>query len=404
MSQSEGKTSESFEQQLTYVFELHEQGRYEDAESLYQKLIEQYPSIWQLHFNYGLLLFELSRFSDAERTYRQGLSISPDNVDLWYNLALCCKKLDSYKSAVDAYENALSVSPDDVDCLYNLAGCYREMGEDDAAIHGYEKTLKVDEAHLSALNNLAYLHHKNGNTRQAAELYRKILSIEPDHERADHMLASIEGEARENAPDSYIRDVFDNFSDHYENSLIGKLEYRIPSILLQFMKHSHAGTSFGRVLDLGCGTGLAGEVLRPFSDTLTGIDISEKMVAVAQRKSIYNELHVSEIMTFLSDSQSAGYDCIVAADVFPYIGELGDLFNELARVVDKRGSFVFSVESLLDDETPFKLLPSGRFAHTIRYIESIAAKTGWKILNGDNIDLRKEKNAWIDGIIFYLKK
>lgn len=411
MNHSESESTESFEHQLTIVFELHEQGNFKDAESLYCKLIDQFPSIWQLHFNYGLLLFETGRFAESVEAYQQGLTLDADNPDLLFNLALCKKNLGVYEEAIHAYRKVLSQYPDDLDCLYNLAGCYRVMGEDMIAIQWYEKTLQLNKNHLSALNNLAYLYHKNDHPRQAAVLYRHILELDPGHQRADHMLASIEGKSRQNAPDSYIRDVFDQFSDHYESSLVDKLEYRLPTAMLQFMQRTrdglYASPRFGRLLDLGCGTGLAGEVLKPYCDSMTGVDISEKMVAVAEHKSIYSALHVAEILTFLATAEpagSAGFDCIVAADVFPYIGDLKKLFIQAAGVTSYQGCFFFSVEALQDENKSFHLLPTGRFAHTLAYIEELAADTGWNVTSSEEINLRREKDGWITGFMFALIK
>ena len=47
---------------------------------------------------------------------------------------------------------------------------------------------------------------------------------------------------------------------------------------------------FGTMLDLGCGTGLAGEAFRPHVDWLEGVDLSPGMIAQARKKTIYDRL------------------------------------------------------------------------------------------------------------------
>ena len=42
---------------------------------------------------------------------------------------------------------------------------------------------------------------------------------------------------------------------------------------------------FGTMLDLGCGTGLAGAAFRPLVDWLVGVDLSAGMIAQARGKS-----------------------------------------------------------------------------------------------------------------------
>ena len=49
-----------------------------------------------------------------------------------------------------------------------------------------------------------------------------------------------------------------------------------------------AGAHFGTMLDLGCGTGLAGVAFRPHVDWLVGVDLSPKMIEEARRKALYD--------------------------------------------------------------------------------------------------------------------
>ena len=114
------------------------------------------------------------------------------------------------------------------------------------------------------------------------------------------------------------------------------------STYISFMNRSLA------VLDLGCGTGRVGAWLRDYSHSLTGVDLSPPMLAVARRKGLYDKLYYEDIHDFLqrkalevqqqrnlsggkdSSSVSLGaFDLIVAADVLPYIGEVDDLFQQV---------------------------------------------------------------------------
>src|SRR6185369_15630707 len=80
---------------------------------------------------------------------------------------------------------------------------------------------------------------------------------------------------------------------------------------------------FGTMLDLGCGTGLAGAALRPHVDWLVGVDLSPKMVDEARKKGLYDRLVVGDIAQFLSDqrAQEAAFHLVIAADVFAYLAD-----------------------------------------------------------------------------------
>lgn len=404
MSDTNPIDSSLFERQLNEVFTLHENGDLDRAEALYRQLIDRYPEIWQLHFNCGLLLFEAGRHAEALEFYLGGLKINDGSEDLLFNTAICQKELGLIEDAIHSYRRALDVAPDDIDCWYNLAGCYRTLCQDTPATQIYIKILEDNPRHLPSLNNLAYLTHKSGNDDQARKLYEQILEINPDHVSADYMRAALSGETRHQPPDSYIKEVFDAFADHYDTSLTDTLGYDLPAALLEFYQRFFADREPRCFLDLGCGTGLVGEKFRSLCSSMTGVDISSQMLAAAREKQLYESLHCSEIIEFLKTRHGSCYDLVVSGDVLPYIGELKGLFTEVARIVSESGHFIFSVEHYPSAEPLPVLQKSGRFAHSRNCITDMAGRTGWHIVGQTELDLRREREVWIQGAIYMMSR
>ncbi|QNB00305.1 methyltransferase domain-containing protein [Massilia sp. Se16.2.3] len=81
---------------------------------------------------------------------------------------------------------------------------------------------------------------------------------------------------------------------------------------------------------MGCGTGLCGPVLRPRSRTLTGVDLSERMLARAAETGLYDSLACADLQAYL-DSCHGDVDLVMAADVLVYFGDLAALFAQCAR-------------------------------------------------------------------------
>ena len=131
------------------------------------------------------------------------------------------------------------------------------------------------------------------------------------------------------------------------------------------------------ILDLGCGTGLAGAWLKDYAKTLVGVDLSEEMVKIARKKGLYQDLQVQNLNTYL-DSCDKVFDLTVAADVLSYLGDLSVTFARVAKVVKPGGHFVFTVETASSDvilpEKGYKLLPSGTFAYKKNYIDDLIAQ------------------------------
>ena len=95
-------------------------------------------------------------------------------------------------------------------------------------------------------------------------------------------------------PPAYVAGVFDDRAEDFDSALVERLEYRVPQMLAELVYEAAAAdTRFARVLDLGCGTGLAGERFRKSAAWLEGVDLSEGMVGVARRKGFYDALAVA---------------------------------------------------------------------------------------------------------------
>lgn len=383
---------------------LHHNNELEKACRIYRTILEEIPDSPLVNYNLGLALFQTGNLEHAHAHYKRALIQAPRQIDILYNLALCTKKLGYLKEAIELYMHILTLQPKDVDSLYNMGCCYTEIGREKRAMELFRQVLNLEKNHASALNNLAFLCHKNEEYNLAESYYARLLEMHPDHHAAGHLLSSLRGDTCSNAPPQYIEEVFDNYSAHYDTSLITELEYDVPNIMRRRFDTLFSPTRGSlHVLDLGCGTGLAGEAFYDLCASLTGVDLSSKMIAIAAQKHFYDRLHTEEIAYFVTHC-SHSYNCILATDVFTYIGELFPLFEMLGKNSQKNTMFCFSTERFETDNHSYALCKTGRFAHSQPYIESIAGQSGWSIIHSEIAHIRKEKNDWIAGTIFFTVK
>jgi SAM-dependent methyltransferase len=100
-----------------------------------------------------------------------------------------------------------------------------------------------------------------------------------------------------------------------------------------------------RVLDLGCGTGVASRAVagRPgFAGRVTGIDRSAYLVEVARRRAL--EERLSDWLEFeVGDSRSLGlpdgaFDAVVAHTLLSHVEDPLEVLREMARVVRSGGT------------------------------------------------------------------
>ncbi len=392
---------QDLEKAFNHACLLHENVKLEEALTEYKKLLILLPQFSLLLFNCGLVLFELEQFLEAEEHYKKAVESCDDDPDIHYNRGLNYRRLQNFQEAAYSFEMALKLGDTSIDTLYNLALCNQDMDKYTEAERLYMIIIKQRPDHLSSLNNYAYLCHKSGDTEKAKKLYRQLLEYNPSHQAAGHMLDSLSGRTPETAPIDYVESVFDNYAKEFEQSLVNKLEYKTPTALRSLFEKHHSDTQAKHILDLGCGTGLAGVEFKDYGEELTGIDISNKMLKVAAEKSVYQHLLKDDILNFIQQDNQR-YDLILAADVFTYMGNLQNVFIGCAAITTSGGFFLFSVEE--SESNTYSLKPTGRFGHSKEYICDLSVTNGWNILETVYTKLRKDKGKWIYGFLFLLQK
>jgi predicted TPR repeat methyltransferase len=156
---------------------------------------------------------------------------------------------------------------------------------------------------------------------------------------------------------------------------------------------------FDAALDLGCGTGLAGAALRPLVDTLAGVDLSERMVALAREKKLYDRLEIGDLMQFLHAEarEQRRYALIVAADVFAYVAWLPPVVAAAAQVLAPGGLIAFTVETHPGDDVI--LGEKLRYAHSATHVRAAVAGAGLTLVALTEASTRSEASVPVPGLV-----
>ncbi|MFA6498833.1 MAG: tetratricopeptide repeat protein [Desulfurivibrionaceae bacterium] len=375
-------------------------GQQQMAIEHFHKVLALDDTHWQAAYNLGTAHLAQGNMSEAIKAYHLAAQLNPQDADIHFNLGLACKRAGRLDEAKQSYLCAMDIAPDDAEVHYNLALIYKALGCKDEAITALEIAVALRPAYGAAYGNLGVLYLDQDRVDEAIACYRRLIELDHNTASARHILAALTGETTPVAPSVYIAELFDRFSGHFEERLLVDLEYRTPWELKSLLLADPAGHShFARLLDLGCGTGLVGQIFQEISACRVGVDLSPKMVEAAAVKKVYDELVVGEIVTFLEQNQEP-FDLIVAADVLIYVGELDRIFATLAKRLAENGRILFSTEQMAGQG--YRLRPSGRYAHAFSYIAAVTARHGFRILSTQSANIRKEKGQWIAGDLYLL--
>ncbi|EWY35795.1 hypothetical protein N825_34330 [Skermanella stibiiresistens SB22] len=362
------------------------------------------PKDWELLNNLAVHLQQMKMFDEAVVFHVKAINNSePDqHPQLYINLGLAMMGQGEHLGAIQLFETVLSVHPDMVDAAVNLSSALNSLKEYGRSVDVCRRTLAIAEAPELYHNLGNALHKIPGRDAEALAAFEKALALDPTNWKSKHMLSLLRDEDMDEIPANFVEGLFDEYASYYERDVIEKLRYRVPGLIRRYLLKAVPGrTRFDSVLDLGCGTGLTGVMLRDITDFQKGVDISRNMLKVALEKEIYDQIEAVDLQVGLGEIDRA-YSVAVAADVCGYIGRLEPIFEKVAAVLEAGGLFAFSVEeSFLAD---FEVSAAGRFAHRRTYVQKALADAGFKVLSVAREQLRNSGGRPVFGMIFIAQK
>jgi predicted TPR repeat methyltransferase len=348
----------------------------------------------------GVAHYEAGRLGEAERRFAAALALAPGRPSVLTNLGAVRLKLGRAAEAVELLQQALAQEPGDSEALAHCATALAELGRPAEALPLFERSLAADPRPAAVWMFRGSVLRELGRPTEAAASYREALARGGDAELLNYYLAGIEGGATpRHAPRQYVQALFDGYAEGFDTHLVSTLRYEAPRVLVERM--TAGGGRFRHALDLGCGTGLCGALLRPRADRLTGVDLSPQMLEKARASGAYDALAQADVAEFLGSTQDA-FDAVIAADVFIYVGVLDEVFRLLAARMPAGGVFAFSVEECTEAEVVLR--DSLRYAHSEAGIRRLAQQHGFRIDALDRRAVREDQRRPIAGIFFWLTR
>ncbi len=387
---------------------FYRQEKYIAAEKSYQKAIELRDNYIDANNNLVLARFQLGKFYFKNNDFIKAigyfewvLTQHKKLPEINQHLANSYLGLGDHEKALNYYFRQITESPL-AEAYYNIGVLLARQEKLNDAVHYFKKADEQDPGNIDTQLNLGAICLKLNKMDQAVLYYQQANQLEPNNAEIAHILSALtQNSISLKAPTEYLTHLFDHYASHYDQHLTKMLHYDVPAILLKKIELEYAPAPASlRILDLGCGTGLAGEQFKQYASKLIGIDIADKMITIARSKNIYDQLITGDIESTIVDF--VNINLIIAADVFTYIGDLDLIFSRVFNALIKNGLFVFSVERCFDQD--FILQPSIRYMHSKNYLQELALRHGFTIKILDNAILRQQQNKPVEGYVVLLEK
>ena len=146
---------------------------------------------------------------------------------------------------------------------------------------------------------------------------------------------------------------FYNSSKTYLGILEQRTEADCRTILDVIQSHTYSGT----VLDYGCGVGLLSALLAKRGYTVTGVDISDQFIRVAQRKYGESSSVTFEVVEGIPLHYADGaFDVIATSAVLEHCTAVDAILLEFKRLLRTNGLLVIETPNMLSPLARLKLI------------------------------------------------
>ncbi len=356
----------------------------------------------------GLIMIELGQLPDAVACLHDAVQRTPTLGAAWRGLAEAMTRLGDSPAAAAVHDAAIANVPHDAPLrLAAMMAAMRERNFQRALALGLAAR-QDGMADACIFGLLGHAYSKLGRHPEAAEYYQDALRLAPEDPYVRHLVrAAGMLPGTDSAPLPYLEAVFDGYADNFDQHLTS-LGYRVPGAIRDTLDHlieQGRITSLGDVLDLGCGTGLVGSFIADLPLTsLTGIDISENMIAKARAKALYTDFAVADIGAYLNATPTR-WNVVLGGDVLCYRGALDSLFASAATALRPGGWLICNVEHDPTAPAPgWRLEAQGRYAHHADYVRACLANAGLQTIELRPETLRYEGCAPVNGLIITARK
>ena len=413
-----------------------EAGRLQEAERAFEASLELLPGRVSTLVNLGATKLRLSKPLEAMDALDQALAREPGDRDAWGHrgealarlgryeeaLASCDKaiaidagfhpalqgramvltRLRRYEEALITFDQLAALLPWNGEIWQHRGQTLQKLGRHAEALLSYDKALSLNRGLAEAWSLRGGILKDQRRFAEAVECFREALTHGGDAELNRYFLASLVGrDAPASAPQRYVQSLFDDYADTFDEHLVNVLRYEAHRFLVDNLR-GVGPERFGAALDLGCGTGLCGPLIKPVVQRLDGVDLSPLVLDKARALGIYEQLVQGDLVEHLRGTPQT-YDLVLSADVFIYVGDLEPVFAGVSRVMNRGGVFCFSVEQTGDEQT-FQLTTQQRYAHSERYVRQLAERHAFETVKMLRHAIREDQREPIAGLYFYLVK
>ena len=221
---------------------LHQKGKLQQAELIYQKILQINPKNAEVLYLLGMIAYQVQKYDLAINLINQAIEIDPNQPMFFHNLGLVLKDQGNFEDAIRVYQQAVQVSPSDSEAYNNLGNVLQEQERFEEGIAAYRKAIEIDSNFADAHSNLGAALVKQERFEEGIAAYRKAIEIDPNFADAYYNLGNAlqkQGDVKD-AVQAYhkVLEINPNFAEAYNNLGVVAQEEGQMKDALQYYQHA----------------------------------------------------------------------------------------------------------------------------------------------------------------------
>ena len=179
-----------FDNAMKEGINYHQQGKLDEAFSIYNSLNIQYPEKPECLFLLGTLEGQRGEYTKGRQYLERALVIMPDYPEALNSLGIILKNSGEVQAAIRCLKRAVSLKPDFLSSLQNLGIAYDKNGQHKLAEKAFRKALLLAPDDAGLHNSLGISFQSRGDYENAEASFRKAITVFPHFSQANLNLAN----------------------------------------------------------------------------------------------------------------------------------------------------------------------------------------------------------------------
>jgi tetratricopeptide (TPR) repeat protein len=173
-------TSRLFAQEVNLADHYFQNGEYEKAEAIYEKLFRENENS-ETYLNKLLDCYlTLERFDKAKQMLLKQIKKRPKDLPLLVTYGNVLEKAGNEKEGLASYQKAIDLLPDESNTVLSLGNAFRNLSKYDEALKVYEKAATFSRKYKQMFAyQLAEIYLQKGDKSKMIDSYLEFLSVDP---------------------------------------------------------------------------------------------------------------------------------------------------------------------------------------------------------------------------------